>query len=82
MKIDWKHIFNWSVESVSEPYLVHLRELYVPVYAVDVKYVYHGTRREVFVVDTLGTFGRKTSYAMARRYFEFKKKQIAAQKTK
>lgn len=51
MKVDWKHIFNWEIESVSEPYIVHMPQVYVPIYSVDINYKYHGSRRKVFATD-------------------------------
>ena len=79
MRINFKHLFDWSVQSVSEPYLVRVYENTIPVYAVDVKYVYHGKRKRVFWTDD---FRESSSYIVACQYVKLKKEQIANGKTR
>ena len=70
MCVNWKHIFDWSVEKVSEPYLLQLRGMNLPIYAVDVKFVHHGTWKRIFITDD---FNKNTSYGIARTYVATKR---------
>lgn len=48
MKIDWKHLFNWEIVSVSAP--VKSARFGVQGYSVVVEYKYHGIEEEFFSV--------------------------------
>ena len=50
MKIDWKHLFNWEIESVKAPEEV-VKEGSIVGYRVVVTYKYHGTYVENYSFD-------------------------------
>lgn len=79
MRINFKHLFDWSVVSVSEPYMLRIHGKQLPIYAVNVEYLYHGKRRVIFPTDD---FQECSSLGVANQYINLKKRQIAQTKTK
>ncbi len=51
MHLDWRHLFDWSVVSVTEPVPVKSKHGALRGYAIDVQYVYHGKRQFYFDMD-------------------------------
>lgn len=52
MRLDWKHLFDWTVVSAKEPVAVKNKHGAIEGYQVEVKYMYHGTRNLFFDIDS------------------------------
>ena len=69
MKLNWKHLFDWSVVSVTEPVAVNNKRGAIVGYTVEVNYAHHGKRNLFFGIDADSWYHQYGSPVEAARTF-------------
>jgi hypothetical protein len=69
MHLNWRHLFDWTVVSATEPVAVKNKHGAIEGYEFEVQYVYHGKRKFYFDMDADMWYAQYGSPLAAARSF-------------